>query len=170
MVQINQKWNKILELILEYPDKGFTIREISKETNIPSSTIQRYIKKLKKEGFVSEENRANITPYFRFFKAFFFIDKIYKSGLIDYLIENLNPGVIIVFGSIRKGEYYHDSDIDLFIESTSRKELDLRTFEKKLKHKIQLFIEQDIDKLQPNLFNNVVNGIKLYGSFRVKNA
>jgi len=169
MVQENQKWDKILELIFEY-NKKFTIREISKITKIPSSTVQRYLKKLRKGGFITKENIAIITPYFKFRKAFFIIDKMFKSGLIEYLKKELVPNTIIVFGSIRKGEYEKDSDIDLFVESSVRKKVDLKKYEKKLGHKIQLFIKSDINQLQTNLFNNIVNGIKLYGSFKIKNG
>ena len=66
MVQINQKWDKILELFFEYPNKQFSIREISKKTRIPSSTVQRIIEKLKKEGFISKENKPIINPYYKF--------------------------------------------------------------------------------------------------------
>src|SRR3989339_808995 len=62
----------------------------------------------------------------------------------------------------------NESDVDLFIESLVKKELDLGKFEKKLNHKIDLFVESNINNLQENLFNNVVNGIKIYGSFKIK--
>ncbi len=79
-----------------------------------------------------------------------------------------HPSCIILFGSFRKGESVKGSDIDLFIESSKKIELNLNKFEKKLSHDLQLFIEEDIKKLQPRLLNNVVNGIKLYGSFKIK--
>ena len=168
MVQMNQKWGRILELLSEYPNKRFTIREIARKTGTPSSSVQRYLENLKKENIVSKENKLIINNHTKFLKSFFIIDKIYRVGLISYLKEQLNPSVIIVFGSIRKGEYDYESDIDLFVESTVKKEFDLGNFEKKLKHKIQLFVYSNINKLQPHLFNNVINGIKIYGSFKIK--
>jgi len=168
MAQINQKWDKILELFFEYPRKSFTVRKISKKTKVPSSTVQRYFKKLKNKGLISNENKLIVSIYSKFLKSFSIIDKMYKIGLIDYLREKLNPSVIIVFGSIRKGEYDYESDIDLFIESSVKKEINLKNFEKKLNHKIQIFIYSDINKLQPHLFNNVINGIKLFGAFKLK--
>ena len=167
MEQTNQKWNKILELLFEYPRKDFTVREISKKIKIPSSSVQRYLKKLRTGGLI-KENKLIINTYSKFLKAFFIINKIYKTNLIDYLHKELNPSVIILFGSIRKGEYDYESDIDLFVESPIRKDIDLKKFEKKLNHKIQLFIYSDINKLQPNLFNNVINGIRLFGAFKLK--
>ena len=165
---MNQKWNRVLKLVFEYPNQKFTIREISKRTKIPSSSVQRYLEELRKEGVITKENRPIVTPYFKFKKAFFIIDMLFKIGLIDYLNETLTPSAIIVFGSIRKGEYEHESDIDIFIETTKKHEVNLSDFEKKMNHKIQLFIEKDINDLPPKLLNSVVNGIKLKGYFKIK--
>ena len=41
-------------------------------------------------------------------------------------------------------------------------QMDLSTFG------VQIFSENDIYNLQNNLLNNVINGIKLYGSFKIK--
>ena len=168
MGQTNQKWDKILQLFFEYSNHKFKIREISKLTKVPSSSVQRYLERLKKEGLVSKENRANIIPYFKFNKTFFIIDKLFKTGLINYLEETLKPSTIVVFGSARKGEYEKESDIDIFVESTIKRKLDLKEFEKKLEHNIQLFIRKNIKELPKDLFNNVLNGIKLAGYLKIK--
>lgn len=165
---MNQKSDKIFELFFEYPNKRFSVREIARKTRIPSSSVQRYLEGLRKKGFVDKQNRLIINSYTKFLKSFFMIDKIYSSKLLEYLEKMLVPESVIVFGSIRKGEYDFESDIDLFVESSIKKDLDLRKFEKKLKHKVQLFVYSDINKLQPHLLNNVVNGIKLSGYFKVK--
>lgn len=163
MAHINQKWDKLLELFFEFPNERFSIREISKKTRIPSSSVQRHLQTLKKEGIISNENKANITPYFKFKKTFHIIDKIYCSGLLEFINQELNPSLVVVFGSVRKGEYEKESDIDLFIESSVDKKLNLESYEKIIRHKIHLFVEKDIKRLQPNLFKNVINGIKVGG-------
>lgn len=168
IVHMFQKWDKILELIFDYPNQSFSVREIAKKTSIPSSSVQRYIRQIRNEKIINEDNKFTSNNYSRFLKAFFIINKMYKTGLVEHLKEQLNPSAIIVFGSVRKGEYDYESDIDIFIETAVKKELKLKNFEDKLKHKIQLFSERDINKLQPNLLNNVINGIKLYGSFKIK--
>ena len=163
MIQENQKWDKILELIYDYPNETFTVRRISKETKVPISTIQRYLKQLRKQEIINKENKFCYNSYSKFLKIFFMINKLYETGLVDYLGRELNPSLLIVFGSVRKGEYEKDSDIDLFIETTIKKDLDLKEFETKLKRKIDLFIEPNLKKLHKNLLSNVVNGIKLSG-------
>ncbi|MEK6871923.1 MAG: nucleotidyltransferase domain-containing protein [Nanoarchaeota archaeon] len=163
MAQINQKWDKLLELFFEFPNIEFSVRKISKKTKIPSSSVQRYLQNLKKENLITPNNKANLTSYFRFKKTYYLIDKLYSCGILDYINKELNPSLIIVFGSVRKGEYEKESDIDLFVESSVDKKLDLENYEKIIGHKVHIFIEKDIKKLQPNLFKNVVNGIKIGG-------
>ncbi len=162
------KENKILELFYENPNQRFTIREISKITKIPRATAHRIIKLLKKQELINKENFANENLFFKTKKINFFIERIVSSSLIEELINKFNPSCIILFGSIRKGESIKESDIDLFIESQIKREANLSKFEKKLRHKIQLFIESDINNLQKNLFNNIINGIKIYGSLNLK--
>ena len=160
--------NKILRVYFEYPGKKFTVRTLASLTKIPRSSVQVLLNDLKKEKLLDKNNESIASIYFNIKKINYFIDEITKIGLIDYLVEELNPSLIILFGSFRKGESDKESDVDLFIESLVKKELDLGKFEKKLNHKIDLFVESNINNLQENLFNNVVNGIKLYGSFKIK--
>jgi predicted nucleotidyltransferase len=137
-------------------------------TKLPRSSIHKDLLELKKDNLIDGNNKIINNIIAKTMKTNFFIEKIIKSGLIEDIISRINPSCIILFGSIRKGESNNESDIDLFIETDLKKELNLKEFERKLGHKIQLFIERDINKLQPNLLNNVVNGIKLYGSFKIK--
>ena len=160
--------DKIMEIFYEYPEKEFTIRELSKKSKLPRATVHKYLTNLKKKKILSLEGKAKDSLLFKTRKTNYFIEKIIDSGLIEELQEKLNPSCIILFGSIRKGESIKESDIDLFIESSIEKKIDLSKFEKTLKHKIQIFVENNINNLQPNLFNNVINGIKLFGSFKIK--
>lgn len=166
MGQKSTDMDRILELLYENPGREFTVREISKTTKIPKSTVHKYLNELKKDKII-ERNQASDSGIFKIRKINFFTEKLIRSGLISYLEKELMPSCIILFGSFRKGESEKDSDIDLFIETHSKKKLNIKKFEKKLKHNIQLFIEEDINNLQPHLFNNVVNGIKLSGSFKI---
>ncbi len=169
MEQLNRKWNKILRLLFEYPTQSFTIREIAIKTKMPTTSVQRYIMQIKEKKLIDQKNRLIPSAYTKFIKTFFIIEQLHLSGLLDYLEKIYAPSAIILFGSIRKGEYEKESDIDIFIEtSKEKKESDLKEFEKKLGHPIQLFIHKDIKELPNNLFNNVINGIKLQGYFTVK--
>jgi len=164
----SEKVDKILELFYENPNRKFTVREIEKLTKIPRATIHDYLKILKRQNLITQDNKAIENLVFKTKKINYFVERIVNSGLIKELIKKLNPSCVILFGGIRKGDSVKESDIDIFIESHFKKQIDIKKYEKKLKHKIQLFIETDINNLQPNLFNNVVNGIKLFGSFKIK--
>ena len=158
---------KIMEVYFE-EEKKFTIRELSAKTKIPKSSVQRIVFDLKKDKILSKDNEIIDSNIFRRKKINFYVERIVGSGLLDFLISELNPSVIILFGSISKGDSVKNSDIDIFIESFVNKELDLGKFERILKHNLQLFVESNIKNLQKHLFNNVVNGIKLYGSLKLK--
>lgn len=163
-----EKTNKILELFYEYPRESYTVREIAKRTKIPKSTVQKYLDFLKKKNFVDKNNLAGNSLSFKTKKINYFVEKIVNSGLIEYLEQELHPDSIILFGSFRKGESEKESDIDLFIESHHQKDIKLRKFEKKIKHKIDLHIHKDIYDLPEDLFPNVINGIKLSGFIEIK--
>ncbi len=154
---------KILEYFYENPQKGDSIRKIAKSIGVSKSSVQKHLSIMIKKGLLREGDFL-----FKIKKINHYTEKIVFSGLVDFLINEMNPSCIILFGSIRKGDSVKESDIDLFVESSVKKDLDLTNFEKRLGHRIQLFVEPKIDELNKNLFNNVVNGIKLYGGFRIK--
>jgi len=159
----SEKQDKIMEIFYENPNRKFTVREIEKMINLPKTTISEYLREMKSKKLLNENSL-----FFKIKKTNHIIEKMALSGLLDFLIKELNPSGIILFGSMRKREYNKESGIDLFIETSEKKEVELKVYEKILWHKIQLFIEQDINKLPANLFNNIINGIKLYGSFKLK--
>lgn len=165
---MGQTEDKIMKVFYESPNKKFSIREIVKLSKIPRSTVHKYLVELKNGELITKGNTSPENLFFKIKKINYYTERIIDSGLINDLIKNFNPSCIILFGSVRKGDSTKESDIDIFVESSVKKQINLSLYEKKLKHKIQLFIENNINNLQSNLFNNVVNGIKLYGSFKIK--
>ena len=166
---------KIMELFFEEPTRAFQIREIARITKIAHTSTKNYLEKLREESFVKKIKGNIYNSYIanqenrilKIYKQQNLILKLYKSELIDYLEDNLHPKCIVLFGSARKGEYTKTSDIDIFVQ-TSEKPLNLMKFEKILKHKINLFFEEDINKLSNELFNNIINGIILSGYLKIK--
>lgn len=168
MLQTNRL--KIMELFFEEPSRNFQLREISRLTKIAVTSVKNYLRALQKEQLVIKDKKTLYPSYianqqnrlFKIYKQQIIIFKLYSSGLIDYLEDNLHPKCIILFGSMRKGEYDKNSDIDIFIQ-INKKDISLTKFEKILKHRINLFFEEGITKLSKELFNNVINGVKLSG-------
>lgn len=163
---------QIKELFYENPQKSFYLSQIARLTDTPKTTVLRYLNKLEKEKKIIRENTepfpnyiANIqNPFYILQKKQYIIRKIFRSGLIDYLLLNLQPDCIILFGSMQKGNYDKDSDIDLFIGFPEKK-IDLKRFERKLMHKIHIQWG-DIRKLPDALANSINNGDRLYGLTR----
>ena len=167
--------NNILECFFEEPNREYHIRQLAKMARKSPTTMTKMLEKLRKEKVIQRRQERHHTLYkaanttiFKIKKTNHYIEKIITSGLLEEIVNKLNPSCVILFGSIRKGESEKGSDIDLFVESQTESKINTGRYEKNLKHKIQLFIEKDIHKLQPHLFNNVVNGIKLHGSFKIK--
>jgi len=171
---------KLLEVFFEDPVPsgiGFQLREISRKIKLAPKSVKIYLDELEKEGLIIRKkhrihgypvyyaNRDN--DYFKFLKRIDILRSIKETGLIDYLDENCSPEVIVLFGSASKGEDVKDSDIDLFIQSKEKK-LELGKFEKLLKRKVNVFFEENFDRLSKELKLNIVNGDKLKGYLRWK--
>ncbi len=169
--------NKLLRYFFEEPEREFHVRELAKLLKKSPTTISKYLNELKKEGILVSERRLNHLLFkansksfqFKDAKLFYNLKKIRESGILEYLDEQLNhPQAIILFGSFVKSENIKKSDIDLFIITSIKKNLDLKEFEKKLGHEIQLFLHsnQEIKEMKQKkepLLNSIINGIVLNG-------
>jgi len=164
----------IKETIREYfflnPTSKLRVRQVEKTLKLPLPSVIRYCKELEEEGVLTTIKTGNIIFYtadranekFLLEKKLFNIRQIYESGLIVYLKQKLSNPVIILFGSYAKGEEIEISDIDIYIETPSKKEILLDEFEKKLQRKIQVFRHRAITEIKnKHLANNIINGIVL---------
>jgi len=171
-----QKYNRyrILEKFFDFPRKDFQIREISRMVDLAQISVMNHLKALQKEGLVMKEKKG-IYPTFRadkdneefkILKMQNLIWRIYRSGIISDLDEEIKPDCIVLFGSSSRGEDTESSDIDLLIQSEEY-ELPLKKYEDILRRKINLFFEPDINKLNKELLNNIINGHVLHGYLKV---
>ena len=166
----------IKEFFLQNPTKKLRVRQIERQLKLPLPSVIRYTKELEKEKLLRHERIANITLYsadksskeYMLEKRFFNIKQLYKSGLIQFLIDQYSNPAIIAFGSFAKGEDIEKSDIDVYIETPSKKTINLEKFENLLKRRIHLFIYPKIQKVpNPMLANNILNGINVNGFVEV---
>jgi len=174
------KRKNIKQIIKEYfflnPTIKLRVREIERTLKIPLPSVIRYCKELEKEGILSTQKTGNVVFYtankldenYLLEKKLYNIKSIYASGLIDFLkVEFSNP-TIILFGSYSRGEDVEKSDIDLYIETPSKKEISSRQFENKLKREIQISRHKNIKEIKnAHLANNIINGIMLNGYIEV---
>lgn len=166
----------IKEFFLCNPTAKLRVREIERTLKLPLPSVIRYCKELEKEKILLIIKTGDVVFYsadktsekYLLEKKLFNIKSIYESELIEYIKKELSNPQIILFGSFAKGEDIEESDIDLYIETPSKKELNLSKFEKILKKKIQVFQHKDIrDIPNKNLANNIINGILLNGFVEV---
>ena len=172
---------KIIEVLFKYPEREFSLSDLARGAGVAKANIGRILTEFQESGLITIEKlskiwriKANQTNLlFIRSKMVYNLGFIYKSGLVEFLLDYFkNPKAIILFGSFRKGEDISNSDIDIAIESDEPefKTIVLRElseFEKIIGRKIQLhlFNRKNIDI---NLFNNIANGIVLWGFLEVK--
>ena len=167
---------KIKEYFFRNPTVKLRVREIGRRLEVPLPSVIRYTKELIKEKILKIEEVSNIKLFvadtnsemFIFEKKLNNLKQISNSGLKEYLIEKYSNPAIVLFGSFSKGEDIESSDIDIYIQTPSKKEHSLEKFEKKLNKTIQTFIHKDIREISnPMLSNNIINGIVINGFIEV---
>ena len=163
---------KIKQFFFLNPTIKLRVRQIERQIKVPLPSVIRYTKELENEEILKSSEIANIITYsadrmskqFLLEKKLFNIGQLFSSKVVDFLIEQFSNPTIITFGSYSKGEDIEKSDIDIYIESPVKKEINLKKFEKDHQRRIQIFIYNDITKVEnKELANNILNGITLNG-------
>ena len=174
--------NKVVEVLFKYPEKEFSLSDLAKEAGVAKANIGKILDEFQEAGLISIEKlskiwriRANQTDWFYIrSKIVYNLSFVYRSGLAEFLVDYFkNPKAVILFGSFRKGEDMSNSDIDIAVESDDAKGYEiiglreLSEFEKIVERRIQLhlFSRENIDI---GVFNNIANGILLWGFLEVK--
>ena len=168
------KRKDIKQTIKEYffinPTAKLRVRGIERALKLPLPSVIRYCKELEKEGILAIVKTGNVIFYtanrasekYLLEKKLCNIKKVYSSGLIEYLRQELSNPAVVLFGSFAKGEDTEESDIDLYIETPSKKKASLKKFENILKKGIQVFQHKNLNEISnPHLANNIINGITL---------
>jgi len=174
--------HRILEVFFRSPEQEFSLSDLAKEAGVAKANIGEILDEFQKVDLIEITKlskiwriKANQTnQHFIRSKIVYNLNSIYQSGLVEFLIEAFhNPKSITLFGSFRKGEDISSSDIDIAVESDEFKKygvvglVELMEFEKEVGRKIQIhkFNRKNIDI---NVFNNIANGIVLFGFLEVK--
>ncbi|HOC97024.1 MAG TPA: nucleotidyltransferase domain-containing protein [Candidatus Pacearchaeota archaeon] len=170
---------KILKPFFENPNEEFQIRELSRLLNINHTTIRQYLLKLVEEEVIEIKKgkpydyfKATINKKFLNLKLFFNLEKLRKSKLIEEIEKDYDYPTIILFGSYASATDDCKSDIDLFLLTEIKKEKDYSKFKNKLNREITLHIFSKsgfnlAKNKNPELLNNILNGITLSGKLEV---
>ncbi|MBI3033943.1 nucleotidyltransferase domain-containing protein [Candidatus Woesearchaeota archaeon] len=172
------KEENILKLILENsPLKEWHFEEIVKSAKVTKSVANKWLKKYVSEGLlkhVKEEGRfphytvGSNNPVYYSQKRVYALEQLHKSGLIPKLLSLNTAKTIIIFGSIIKGDWYKDSDIDIFIFGDIS-DFDKKVYELKLYKNIELHIfenKEEINEVKTGLIKNILNGYILKGQIQ----
>ncbi len=186
---------RVLEVLFKYPDLEFGLSELAKKAGIAKTHIGKIldefqslelveIKKTRKMWQIrANQSNSNFTKR----KIVYNLSLIYQNNLIEVILKKYGiQRAIILFGSFRKGEDISTSDVDIAVDCTdvsiisklpahginnswetfSVNMKELESLERAINRKIQLhfFNRKNVDI---NVFNNIANGIVLYGFLEV---
>ena len=172
------KEENILKIILENsPLKEWHFENIVTEADVTKAVANKWLKKYVKDGLLKKVKPKGRFPYFTVgssnivyysLKRLYALEQIYKSGLIHQLLSLEKAKTIILFGSMIKGDWYKDSDIDLFIYGDASG-LNKNLYEVKLNRKIELHLfrdKEDIKEVKTGLIKNIINGYIVKGQIQ----
>ncbi|MFH2020883.1 MAG: nucleotidyltransferase domain-containing protein [archaeon] len=166
----------IIEYFFENPTVQLRVREIERRLKLPLPSVIRYCRELEEETLLTKKTIGNIHLYaadrtsekYLLEKKLHNLRQIYESGVTGYLKQELSNPAVILFGSYLRGEDIEVSDIDLYIETSSNAEIDLKKYELILKRKIQTIKCRKLSELSnPHLANSIINGAILTGYIEV---
>ncbi len=172
---------QILKFFIENPYQEIYLRELAKKLKFSPFAIKKYVDILSRENLILEERKANLryfkantnNLFFRQLKIAFNVNLIEKSGLINYLKENMsNVSSIVLFGSMAKAEDTQESDIDVLIIG-KEKYLNLNKFEEKIgkEANIHIFSWSEWNKKSKKdkafYYEIIRYGIPLYGELPI---
>lgn len=162
---------QVLDFILKYPYRDFIEREVQRSVKISRSGINYALRELQAEGFISRNKRG---------KSFFYTlnhkDPVVRQLKVLQTIIEIKPlykklkaaaSRIILFGSSCRGENTPDSDIDLFIVSHNKEEIEEEIKKFHSKRKIQAVIRtnlkfNEMKRTEPEFYEQVTKGIVLW--------
>ena len=169
----------ILKPFFEEPNRRFSIRELSRILKINHTTVRQYLNKLVKEGFLSSK-KEGLYSFYRLvlckktlnLKLYYNLEKIRESNIIEDLEKKYDFPIIVLFGGYASAMDDITSDIDICLISNIEKEVSTEKYEKRLNRKVSIhkFNRQSWEKAKksnPNLINNICNGIVLSGELEV---
>ncbi len=171
-----QKWTlleiEIFELLSNKAGEKLSQREIAKILKVSPTTIKEPARKLKEKNLIKIEKTKTIN-FISFnrdeekainLKRAQNLKNTYTTGLTEHLKNELPGSTIIIFGSYSRGEDTNNSDIDIAVIERKEKKLTLNEYEKKLNRKININYYKTLKEINPELKNNILNGIIINGS------
>jgi predicted nucleotidyltransferase len=167
----------ILKPFFEKPNGKFSIRQLSRILKINHTTVRQYLNKLTREGFL-DSKKEGVYSFYQLIlakktinlKLYYNLEKIRRSGVVEDLEKAYDLPVIVLFGSYASATDDETSDIDICLISNIKKDFLTEKYEKKLNRKVSLhkFTKDSWKETNPDLIDNICNGIVLSGELEVQ--
>lgn len=172
------KEENVLRIVLENsPLKEWHFSEIVKEAKVTKAAANKWLKKYADEGLIYHVKNKGKFPFFtagsdnpvyRSLKRVYALEQLHKSGLIPELLSSKGAKTIILFGSISRGDWYKDSDIDIFVLGNIP-DFNKKVYEHKLHKNIEMHTfrnKKEIQEIKTGLIKNVINGYVIKGQIQ----
>ncbi len=180
--QLERTLDKCLVWFYAYPRTKIGLTDLSKYINSSKTATKQVVESLAQIQFLNKDvigkawllSANQKHPYFITKKIPYNLNIIYESGVLDAVYKLVpSPRAIILFGSYRWGSDVEDSDIDIAVEIVGNHELQIVRlgeieqlgYRKNVPINLHIFSRNKIDL---NLFANIVNGIVLDGFMEVR--
>ncbi len=169
----------ILGPFFENPTRKFSIRELSRILKINHTTVRQHLNRFVKEGFLLSKKEGVYSFYQLILskktlnlKLYYNLEKIRNSNLVKDLEKAYDFPILVLFGSYASAMDDLSSDVDICLISNIEKEFSVENYEKKVNreinmHKYSKKSWEKTKKTNPNLVNNICNGIVLSGELEV---
>lgn len=172
------KEDRILKLILENsPFKRWHFEELKQAAGVSRAVANKWMKKYMQEGLLKKIKENKRFPYFTagsnnpvYYarKRIYVLEQLHTCGLFARLLSLEHAKTIILFGSMARGDWYKDSDIDLFMYGKAD-DFDKTVYEQTLGRHIELHIfesKEDLQEVRTGLVKNIINGYLIKGQIQ----
>src|SRR3989344_3146034 len=172
------KEENVLKLILENsPLKEWHFEEIVKVARVTKAVANKWLKKYVQEGLLIRKKEHGKFPFFTVgsnnpvyysWKKIYLLEELHKSGLMPKLLSLQDAKTVILFGSSSRGDWYKNSDIDIFIFGDYT-DFDKNIYELKLNRRIEMHAFQnkkEIKEIKTGLIKNIINGYVIKGQIQ----
>ena len=168
------KEENILNLFYNEPTKHWHFEVLLKAAKISRPQAVQWLKKFIKRNLIQRIKERGKMPYYlaqfdsphyKAAKRVYALQQFEKSGFLAHLISLPKAKTVIIFGSMVRGDWYTDSDIDVFIYGNAEGLHDFG-YGLKLKREIQVFeceTEKNLEKYRPGLLRNISEGYIIKG-------
>jgi len=132
IIQKFMKRGRILELLVKYPERDFTVNEISRLAGLPYATTWRFMKDCDSAGIVFMKKIGNCNVC-RLNKDSLFLKEVLnalkskptpQSAVLRHFVNGMQKAKsverIVLFGSVAEGKERPESDVDIALIASKR--------------------------------------------------